>query len=163
MRQYCYRYCPEGKNWDEKEGKWVPLKEDDIKVELTGLVEALWDGTFDKLNDGSLMKYHMAGKPKRLALGWSQGKSQYSAYMWLDEDAIRETFERFYGAHPETKTDLIIRFSPDGARYELAMFRFGLKEPVVIKDDTYQVIAFKNGFEHYRSPNYSQPRGAWLW
>ncbi len=163
MRQYCYRYCPEAKVWEEKEKKWLPLSEDDTKVEISQIMEALWDGTFDKLNDGSLMKYHMAGKPKKLALGWTQGKSQYSAYMWLDEEEIRDTFERFYGAHPETKADFIIRFSPDGRRYELAMFRFGLQEPAVIKVDTYQLIVFKNGFEHYRSPNYSQPRGAWLW
>ncbi|MCC8039306.1 MAG: DUF2931 family protein [Bacteroidales bacterium] len=163
MRQYCYRYVVEPEKWDDKEEKWLPLDPEEPKVEVTALCEALWDGTFDKLNDGPLYNYHMAGKPKKLALSWQQGKAQYTAYWWLDEDAIREAFERFYGAHPETKVDLIIRFAPDGRKFQLAMFRYGLKEPVAIKDDAYQVMVFKNGFEHHRSPNYSQPRGAWLW
>ena len=47
--------------------------------------------------------------------------------------------------------------------YELALFRYGLKEPVVIPEEAYQLLVFKNRFEDFRSPNYDQPRGAWIW
>lgn len=76
---------------------------------------------------------------------------------------ILEIFNRFYGAHPETKTDFIIRIDAENKKYELALYRQGLKEPVVIPESAYQLIVFKNKFEDYRSENYNQPRGAWIW
>lgn len=72
-------------------------------------------------------------------------------------------FHHFYGAHPETKTDFIIRIDAENKKYELALYRQGLKEPVVIPESAYQLIVFKNKFEDYRSENYDQPRGAWIW
>ena len=72
-------------------------------------------------------------------------------------------FDKFYGAHRDTRTDFIIRVDAAARKYELALFRYGLKEPVVIPEEAYQLLVFKNRFEDFRSPNYDQPRGAWIW
>ena len=126
---------------------------------------SIWrrDGTYDKSNDGGLMKYHQAGKPKKLRVEWHIGKSEYSAYFWFEDERIREVFDRFYGAHPDTKTDFIIRIDAEKRKYELALYRYGLKEPQVIPENVYQLLVFKNKFEDYRSDNYNQERGAWIW
>lgn len=130
---------------------------------LDYIEEALYDGTFDKLHDRGLMKYHEAGKPKKLAVKWHEGKLEYSAYFWFDYEVITEVFEKFYGAHRDTKTDFIIRMDYQNRKYELALYRFGLKEPKIIPENAYQVLVFKNGIEDYRSENYDQERGAWIW
>ncbi len=122
-----------------------------------------FDGTFDKTHDGRLMQYHTAGEPKRIAVRWHMEKIEYAGYFWLEEEQLTAIFERFYGAHPETKADFIIRIDAENKKYELALYRQGLKEPVVIPKSAYQLIVFKNKFEDYRSENYNQPRGAWIW
>ena len=63
----------------------------------------------------------------------------------------------------DTKTDFIIRIDSEKRKYELALFRQGLKEPQIIPEDAYQLLVFKNKFEDYRSDNYNQERGAWIW
>lgn len=125
--------------------------------------DALYDGTHNKLNDGSLMKYHEAGIPKKLALKWHIKKSDYSAYFWFEDEEICTIFNKFYGQHPDTKTDFIIHIDPINKKYELSLYRYGLKQPVIIPESAYQLIVFKSGFENYRSDNYNQPTGAWIW
>lgn len=165
MKQFIYRYQVLLEKWNGKNEdiKWEKYKEDEVAVEIDYIEESLYDGTHDKLHDGGLMKYHEAGKPKKLKVQMYKGKNEWSAYFWFDEDKICEVFNRFYGAHPDTKTDFIIRIDAEQNKYELAMYRYGLKEPVIIKPDVYQLIVFKNKFECYRSENYDQPRGAWIW
>lgn len=171
MQQFCYRHLVMFDRWDEDEERWVKFELDEEGQPVDGqplpefdfIEEALWDGTHDKLHDGGLLHYHMAGKPKKLALEWHIKKSQYSAYLWFDDELIRSAFEKFYGTHRDTKVDFIIRIDAEKKKYELALYRYGLKEPVVIGEDAYQMIVFKNKFEHYRSENYDQPRGAWIW
>ena len=178
MQQFTYRYLVLFEHWDKDKEQWcsdckssptdsqsshtVSNKEETIP-EFDYIEEALFDGTHDKLHDGGLMNYHQAGKPKKLAVKWHIKKSEYMAYFWFEDDAIREVFDRFYGAHPDTKTDFMIRIDSDNKKYELALYRYGLKEPQVISDSAYQLIVFKNKFEYYRSENYDQPRGAWIW
>lgn len=82
---------------------------------------------------------------------------------FLDFESSVIILEKFYGAHPETKADFIIKIDAENKKYELALYRQGLKEPVVIPESAYQLIVFKNKFEDYRSENYNQPRGAWIW
>lgn len=125
--------------------------------------ETLFDGTHDKLHDGGLMRYHQAGKPKKLRVQWHIKKSEYTAYFWFEDERIRKVFDKFYGAHPDTKTDFIIRIDAEERKYELALYRYGLKEPQIIPKDVYQLLVFKNKFEDYRSENYNQERGAWIW
>jgi len=122
-----------------------------------------FDGTFDKTHDGRLMQYHTAGKPKKIAVKWHIGKAEFAGYFWMEEEQLTAIFERFYGAHRDTKADFIIRIDAEAKKYELALYRQGLKEPVVIPESAYQLIVFKNKFEDYRSENYNQPRGAWIW
>lgn len=162
MQQFVYRYFPMLEKWDGD--KWEPYKEEDpLRPQLDWCEESLYDGTYDKLHDGRLMNYHEAGKPKRLAVKWHVGKCEYSAYFWFDEVKICEIFDRFYGIHRDTKSDFIIRIDGEAKKYELALFRYGLKVPQVIPATAYQMIVFKNKFEDYRSENYDQPHGAWIW
>ena len=161
-RQFKYRYIINLINQHEN-----TLENGENTNELIGkfdyIEEKLFDGTHDKLNNGNLLKYHQAGKPKKLAIKWHIGKSEYSAYFWFEEEPIREVFDKFYGAHPDTKTDFIIRIDAENKKYELALYRYGLKEPQVIPENVYQLLVFKNKFEDYRSDNYNQERGAWIW
>lgn len=151
MQQFCYRYEIQYIGGDN--GSQV----------LDIVYESLFDGTHDKLNNGELLKYHQAGKPQKIAIKWHIGKSEYSAYFWFEEEPIREVFDKFYGAHPDTKTDFIIRIDAENKKYELALYRYGLKEPQIIPENVYQLLVFKNRFEDYRSNNYNQERGAWIW
>lgn len=161
MKQFIYRYQARFEKWDE--GKWEKYKEYDTLLVFDYIEEALYDGTHDKLHDGGLMKYHEAGKPKKLKVQFHVGKAEYSAYFWFEDERIKEVFDRFYGAHPDTKTDFIIKIDAERNKYQVAMYRYGLKEPVVLADDVFQLIVFRNKFECYRSENYNQPRGAWIW
>lgn len=153
MSQYVYRYLVKFEN-----SRMLENYNYNLYIE-----EYLCDGTHDKLHDGGLLKYHQAGKPKKLAIKWHIGKSEYSAYFWFEDERIREVFDKFYGAHPDTKTDFIIRIDAENKKYELALYRYGLKEPQIISEDVYQLLVFKNKFEDYRSDNYNQERGAWIW
>jgi len=163
MKQFTYRYMAVFERWNDNDGKWVKHEEDEMLPEFEYIEETLYDGTYDKLHDGALMKYHEAGKPKKLAIKWHQKKSEYSAYLWFDENGIRAVFDKFYGAHPDTKSDFIIKIDPENRRYELSLYRYGMKEPVTIPEEAYQLMVFKNKFEDYRSDNYSQESGAWIW
>lgn len=166
MKQFSYRYLVLLQQWkgDGEEVGWEPYKADEDKIpEFDIIDENLYDGTHDKLHDGGLMKYHTAGKPKKIAVQWHMEKSEYAAYFWMNEEHITDIFNRFYGAHRDTPTDFIIRIDTEKKKYELALFRPGLKDPLTIPESAYQLIVFKNKFEDYRSGNYDQPPGAWVW
>lgn len=160
--QYNYRYLPIFEKYAEESGRWE-VKDDSILVELDYIEDVLYDGQYDKTHDGKIFTYHEAGRPRKLAVKWHVKKSEYTAYFWFEDKEIRTVFDRFYGAHPETKTDFMIRIDAEKNKYELALYRYGLKEPYVISSSAYQLIVFKNKFECYRSENYNQPRGAWIW
>ena len=165
MQQFTYRYLPLFEKWvDKDDTKWREYDEGDKATpEFEYIEEALYDGTHDKLHDDGLLKYHEAGKPKKLAVKWHVKKSEYTAYFWFEDEEICAIFDKFYGAHRDTKTDFIIHIDVEKNRYELALYRYGLKEPQVIAESAYQLIVFKNKFECYRSENYDQPQGAWIW
>lgn len=161
IKQYMYRYqilFDKSNSGSMDLERW---KKNNAQLEY--IQEVLFDGTHDKLHDGGLLKYHQAGKPKKLAIKWHIGKSEYSAYFWFEEEPIREVFDKFYGAHPDTKTDFIIRIDAENRKYELALYRYGLKEPQIIPENVYQLLVFKNNFEDYHSDNYNKERGAWIW
>lgn len=163
MKQFTYRYQVILENWDKE--KWMKYDEekDEVQPEFDYIEEKLYDGTHDKLHDGGLMKYHEAGKPKKLAIKWRIKKSDYSAFFWFEEEEICTIFNKFYGQYPDTKTDFIIHIDPIKKKYELSLYCYGLKQPVIIPENAYQLIVFKSGFENYRSDNYNQPTGAWIW
>lgn len=164
MQQFTYRYLLQFEKWNNgEEERWLKYNEDEIRPEFEYLEEVLFDGTHDKLHNDGLLKYHEAGKPKKISIKWHIKKSEYTAYIWFEDEKICSIFERFYGAHPDTKTDFIIHIDSEKKKYELALFRQGLKEPQIISEDAYQLLVFKNKFENYRSDNYNQERGAWIW
>lgn len=162
LYQFTYRYLLLFEKWND-ENKWLKYIKSEIMPQKDYIEEFLFDGTFDKLHDEELLKYHVAGKPKKISINWHINKTEYTAYFWFENDKICSIFERFYGAHPDTKTDFIIRIDAENKKYELALFRQGLKEPQIISEDAYQLLVFKNKFEDYRSDNYNQDRGAWIW
>lgn len=125
--------------------------------------EQLSDGTYDKLGDGGLLRYHEAAKPRRLAVRWRVGKAGYAAYFRFDGDRLQELFDRFYGAHPDTRADFIVRIDAERGGHGLSLYRYGLQQPMAVPAEAYELIVFKNRLEHYRSANYSQGRGAWIW
>lgn len=149
MMKYSYRF------WPIVGGK--------KEIDLIGIKEFQSDGAIKYLNDRELYEYQVACKPQRLHVKFICDASDYDVFIWMYEIAVIRIFERFYGAHPETKTDFIIKIDAENKKYELALYRQGLKEPVLIPESAYQVIVFKNKFEDYRSENYNQPRGAWIW
>lgn len=163
MQQFTYRYQVLFGKWKEEEEKWEEYGEDETIPELDSLEEMLFDGTHDKMNDGRLLKFHEAGKPKKLAVKWHIKKKQYAAYFWFHDKEIKGVFGHFYGPHPETKTDFMIRIDADKNKYELVMYRYGLKEPYVLPENSYELIVFRNKFEVFRSDNYCQQTGAWIW
>lgn len=136
---------------------------EDVKALQYKLNEVLFDGTFDKTNNEKLLLYHEGGIPEKLSIDWKDYKTCYSIYLWFDNQGLTKIFDQFYGIHHNTRTDLIINIDAENKKYELALFRQGLKEPLIIPEAAYQLIVFKNNFEDYRSENYNQPRGAWIW
>lgn len=158
MRQFVYRYLIIGKECDENIINYC-----DHCAEFDYIEETLYDGTHDKLHDGSLMEYHQAGKPKKLRIEWHVEKTVYSAYFWFEDEKIRNIFDCFFGDSPDPKMDFIIRIDVERRQYELALYKEGLIEPQIIPEDVYQLLVFKNKFECYRSNNYNQERGAWMW
>lgn len=163
MQQFNYRYVVEFGHWYEDKKEWKDYEEDEIKPEFDYIEEALYDGTHDKLHDGGLMDYHPAGKPKKLALQYHIKKSQYSAFFWMDDLKIRAAFENFYREYPEAKMDFIFNIDPEKNIYQIAFTCEEAEEPRILNEETYQLIVFKSKFERYRSKNYNQPRGAWVW
>lgn len=165
MQQFHYRYLPLFKHWDKDEEVWVELLEDEqeAKPELDSIDEALYDGTYNKQHDSELLDYHEAAKPMKLAMKWHVEKTSFSAYFWLEDNAIRTIFDIYYGIHTDAKTDFIIHIDPKSNKYQLSLYRDGAIEPQIIPEDAYQLLVFKNKLEHFRSDNYNQPQGAWVW
>lgn len=163
MQQFNYRYVLHFMHWDDEAEDWLPYEEGERIPEFDYIEEALFDGTHDKLHDGGLLKYHMAGKPKKLVVRWHVRKAQYTAYFWMEEDIVTHLFENFYGAHADNPADLMMYVDYERNIFELSFYRQRLREPVYFSPDTYQLIVFKDGFERFRSENYNQPHGAWVW
>jgi len=122
-----------------------------------------FDGTYKEWKNNSIGTYMPKSLPRRLWIKASEGKANVNIGCWIDYHLISNAINKVIGAHPETKTDFIIRIDAENKKYELALYRQGLKEPVIIPKSAYQLIVFKNKFEDYRSENYNQPRGAWIW
>lgn len=156
MRQYNLRYMVKGIGIEKENKSYC-----DFTITKVSVYNS--DGSYDKTNNIRLLSFSEKGKPQIISIEYRINKNDFFAHFWLDQGDLSLIFDRLYGAHPETKTDFIIRIDPDNKKFELALYRQGLKEPVIIPESAYQLIVFKNKFEDYRSPNYNQPRGAWIW
>lgn len=164
MMQYSYKWQPALKKWDEIEEIWKDYEEEEKYIPELDFIEAkCFDGTYDKLRDGSLMEYHTSGKPSHLTVAWHVGKKKYGAYFFFDHDELQAVFSRCYGAHPDTKVDFLVLMDAEMNHYELALYRYGMKEPLKIDESAYQLMVFRNKFECFRSENYNLPPGSWRW
>lgn len=148
FKNYIYRFILESKN---------------TNFSISTIIVESFDGTFEEIMDNSINTYLLKSLPHRIWIKVSTGKTTLKICCWIDFDIISKSINKVIGSHPETKTDFIIRIDAENKKYELALYRQGLKEPVVIPKSAYQLIVFKNKFEDYRSENYNQPRGAWIW
>ena len=163
MQQFTYKYNVQFGHWDEEKKEWKDYDNDEVKPEFDYIEEALYDGTHDKLHDGGLMKFHQAGKPKKMALQWHIKKSDYSAYLWFEDLDIRAAFEKFHTKYPDAKMDFIFHIDTEKKVFQLSFNCAEAEEPMPLSEAAYQMIIFKSKFEYYRTPNYNQPRGAWIW
>lgn len=149
MRHYWYRFSIKVKSV--------------MNIDTTALQIFYTDGSYNNLDDDKAFCFREAAIPLKLNIKHTLQNCSNTISLFFETSTLYKIFERFYGAHPETKTDFIIRIDAGNKKYELALYRQGLKEPVVIPESAYQMIVFKNKFEDYRSDNYNQPRGAWIW
>ena len=166
MEQMEYRYVPLEEYWDGE--TWQEYDEDDMfydDIMLNELHVQRYDGTHQQLPDDiSLLKYHQAGMPKRLALRWDEGRSHLSAYWWMDDQVIYPILHRFFNFDPGERADLLLRCDSRHHRFEMALKGGEMqRQPVNIPQEAYQIIVFKDGHELYKSPNFAQEDGAWNW
>ena len=132
MRKYNYRYVIfDGFDFLHAEVPQI--------LECTEIKEKLYDGTFDKVNDGSLYQYHIAAMPKMLTIRWKETYNiDFSAHIWFRYDKISDFFEHFYGLHPDTRTDFIVSISKENKGLSLFFFRQRMKAPIPISASTYE-------------------------
>lgn len=147
MKQYCYCFK--------------------IKSEKPILIKSLQtfytDGSNNRKNDELAFCFRPASIPEKLNLRFKIETDNYLLSLFFDRLIMYRIFERFYGTHPHTKVDFILNIDTDTMKFEPALYRQGIKEPVAIPESTYNLIMFKNKFEVCRSTNYNQRSGAWIW
>lgn len=143
--------------------KFVPIFSERSLMHSCSLETRSYDGCRSTLQDADFREYHEMGKPKNLAVKWKEGKSDYSAYFWFDESCIRKSFELFCGENTDIKIEFLIHIDVRACLFELMLYNQDSKKLLLIPNETYQLLVFKNKFEEYRSENYNQKSGAWLW
>lgn len=152
MRQHLYRLVPMEEYFDE--GKWKRFDSTNIHYEgiaLDSVEVERFDGTFDHSGSEAMMRYHVAGKPKKIIVNWHEGKDSYFAQFKLDETMAIDFFDGFFDAFPDAKADLLIRIDTRAKRFEIAMTGEGL---AVIPIKYTQYIVYKGNEEFCRSENY---------
>lgn len=143
--------------------KFVPIFNERSLILSSSLEIRSYDGCRSTLQDTDFQKYHEMGKPKNFAVRWKEGKSDYSAYFWFDESCIRKSFELFCGENTDIKIEFLIQIDLEHRQFELMLHNQDSKKLLLIPNETYQLLVFKNKFEEFRSENYNQERGAWNW
>ena len=164
MTKYDYRFVALEEYYDGQD--WRAYSDEDLyydDLDLDSIYVLRLDGTLDKRAGFELLNYHHAGVPSRISVKWHSGKAQYSAYFWLELLGSMRMFERFFIIDSLRPADLLLRLDSRAQRYELALSRAGEQTISSFNDEAYQAIVFRDGREFYRTPNYNQPDGAWVW
>ena len=164
MRQYNYRYVGLEEYFDGE--KWQLYDEEDLyfdDMDFDSIQDQRFDGTHDLLHDGGLMNYHEAGCPKRIAIVWYEGRDEFSAYYWFDEEKTPLFFSQFFMMSGSRKADARFRIDTRANQYEIVLTSDMVTEPQVLPLDAYQLLVFQNDNEYYRSENFAQEDGAWEW
>ena len=143
--------------------RFVPIFSERSLTLRCSLDTRSYDGCRSTLQNADFREYHEMGRPKNLAVRWKEGKSEYSAYFWFDESCIRKSFELFCGENTNIKIEFLIQIDLEHRQFELMLHNQDSKKLLLIPNETYQLLVFKNKFEEYRSENYNQKCGAWLW
>ena len=149
MRRYVYRYHI--------------MVGGEKPIDLKKIDTMRFDGSIHRLSDSGCFDFTVAARPMKSALSWSIDDDDYTLFVWFDEKESANLFGRLYGMHPDTRSDLIVSIDAERRKYGFSLYRQGMKEPLVIPRSACQLIVFKNRFEDYRSENYNQPHGAWVW
>ena len=164
MKQYRYRYVVLEEYWNGEAWMQYDAEDEEYDEMFTNVIkDQRYDGTRDQLNDGGLLRYHEAGRPKRLCVGWEQQGFNYSAFFWLDDKPIATAFERLMMMDLSASIDILVRLDPLTQHFALALNTESLMQPMEVPQEAYQLLVFKERLEFYRSENYNQPDEAWLW
>jgi len=121
--------------------------------------DELYDGTHDKLHDGSLLTKHRGGIPKKTHVEWHSEKKRYSLNIWFDDTIVSDVFNKL----EETKTEINITINIDNGDYRITLDDPEDGKKIDIPEEAYQILVFKNDFECYRSSNFNQEKGSWMW
>ena len=117
---------------------------EEVEVKVTDPNKTIRDQITSIVSVFELPKIDNGGNPIQYLLGQIMDEGEEPEILEFEDEKIREVFDKFYGAHPDTKTDFIIRIDAEQRKYELALYRYGLKEPQIIPEDVYQLLVFKN-------------------
>lgn len=164
IAQFNYRYIGLEEYFDGE--KWQLYDDEDLyfdDLDFDSIQDQRFDGTLDQLQDGALMNFHEAGCPKQLAIKWHEGRNELSAYYWFDEQLAPHAFNGLFMMNTDGRGDVLLRIDTRANRYEIAIKGDYQAEPQVFPKEAYQLLVFMNGNELYRSENFAQEDGAWIW
>lgn len=164
MKQYTYRYIGLEEYFDGE--KWQNFNKEDLyydDLDFETIEDRRFDGTHDQLCDDGLLRYHEAGCPKRIKVKWHEGRNELSAHYWFESQIAPQAFCQFFVINANQKADILLRIDSRANRYEIALNTDTIAEPQVLPAESYQLLVFRNGHEHFRSENFNQEEGAWDW
>lgn len=165
MQQFEYRYEVLEECFEDYE--WKLYDEEDLyfdDIDIDSVEDKRTDGTFQYLENDSLMKYHTAGKPLRISVRWHEGRSDYFAHYWINNFGITHFLDTFFKVTGEKRVTIMLRLDIRNNWFALALkgespqFR-----PLPIPSNAYQVIVFEDDEECFRSRNFHQEPGDWNW
>ncbi|MCR4915198.1 MAG: DUF2931 family protein [Prevotella sp.] len=167
MRQFCYRYVTLEEHWDEKKYDWVEYDDEDPYYDnlyVDSVEDHRSDGSFNYLEgDMSQLEYHEAGMPERITVRWHACREEYLAHFWLDKKQFAKAFIKFFDLHPDSRVDILLRIDTKEQLYVMALRAEGETECIYLPWHYYQLVVFKDGLQHYKSPNYELEKGQWAW
>lgn len=165
MKQYFYRYRALEEFWDG-EG-WQHYDEEDFfydDMAIQYIREERYDGTHYDMGDTELMRYHLAGIAKRMAISWKEGRKNFEAFFWFDYDAMAKALERQLFFDPEVKPTLLLRLDTRNKQHSLAIEGDSTTAAVTIPQEAYELLVFQGENELWRSPNFSkEDESEWDW
>lgn len=162
MQQFTYRFVPKLQIWNDDDEKWEDFEEGE-GPELNYIEVKRFDGTFDRLHDGSILKYHEAGKPSHLTINWNYGTREYTAYFFFDHEKLDPLFRRLSMLSLEGRFDFVLQIDPIEEKFIPMLQCEDVPEPIELTEESVDILVFRNKFECYRSKHYHQEPKAWLW
>jgi hypothetical protein len=142
----------------------ISLKdENEERYDVNSLDLICLDGSVRHFLGNDLFKFKQMAMPKKIALNWCRNKSDYNVYIWFDCKHTIGLFDERYKKSNNTGLNFVIIINNNGIVDEIYCFDQTDECLVKLPKKSYQILAFRNGFEEYRSENYNQPSGSWIW